>query len=147
MKRIATTIIALALLSVAGLAQSPRRSATQEPNDTAGVHTAIKRDVAPRVVDRANSFIVTGHIVSLRGQKLSVENARGARVEFQLDKEVTVLESNELVSIATMDDISLKPSDLRPADEVEVVAERVAPNRYVAHIVTRTAAGPAMARQ
>lgn len=147
MKRIAITVIALSLLSVAALAQSPRRSTTQEPNSTPGVQQAIKREAAPRTLNHANSFIVTGHIVSLRGQKLSLETARGAHVDFQLDKEVTLLESNELISIATMDDISLKPSDLRPADEVEVVAERVAANRYVAHIITRTAAGPAMARQ
>ena len=105
-----------------------------------------KREFAPHVIGRANSFIVNGRIVALRGQRLSVETARGERLDFQLDEQTTLLDSSELVSIATMDDITLRPADLRLADEVEVVAERMG-NRRLARIVTRTAPAQPVARR
>ena len=106
----------------------------------------LKHEFVPHVIARADSFIINGHIVALHGQRLSVETARGERLDFQLDGQTTLLDSSELVSIATMDDITLRPSDLRLADEVEVVAER-AGNRRFARIVTRTASGQPVARR
>jgi hypothetical protein len=114
----------------------------QQPNHSRN----LKRESVPHIVGRANSFIVNGRIVALRGQQLRVETARGERLDFQMDEQTTLLESNELVSIATMDDITLRPADLRLADEVEVVAERVG-NRSLAHIVSRTASGQPVARR
>ena len=128
------------LLCLEAPAQSRERRSHQAP---AG---ASKHQYAPRIIGRANSFIANGRIVALRGQRLGVETADGARLEFQLTEQTTLMEANELVSIATMDDIALRPGDLRLADEVEVVAER-AGNRLLAHIVTRTAHGQPVARR
>jgi hypothetical protein len=96
-----------------------------------------RREFAPRVIGHANSFIIRGHITALNGQRLRLETAAGKRLDLQLDAQTTLLDSGELVSIATMDDITLRPADLRLADEVEVVAERVG-DRAFARIVTRT---------
>ncbi len=104
------------------------------------------REYAPRIIGRANSFIVSGRIVALRGQRLVIETTSGTRLEFQLSERTTLMEAGELVSIATMDDIALRLADLRLADEVEVVAER-AGQRLLAHIVTRTAQGLPVARR
>jgi hypothetical protein len=106
----------------------------------------LKREFAPRVIGRADSFIINGHIVALRGQRLSIETARGERLDFQMDEQTTLLDSSELVSIATMDDITLRPADLRLADEIEVVAERDG-NRRLARIITRTASAQPVARR
>jgi hypothetical protein len=119
-----------------------KNSDVRRPTSSHGV----KREFAPRVIGRANSFIVRGHIVAIRGQRLSLETAAGARMDVQLDGQTTLLDSSELVSIATMDDITLRPADLRLADEVEVVAER-AGGLTLARIVTRTAANQPVARR
>lgn len=139
------------LLCIAVPAQNQSRVAGQERSNARSIHPSassrnLKREFAPRVIGRANSFIINGHIVALRGQQLSIETARGERLNFQMDEQTTLLESNELVSIATMDDITLRPTDLRLADEVEVVAER-AGSRHLARIVTRTASAQPMARR
>lgn len=107
---------------------------------------SLKGEFAPRIIGRANSFIVRGRIIALRGQWLGIETASGERLEFQLSEQTTLIEGNELVSIATMDDIALRLADLRLADEVEVVAERAGP-RKLAHIVTRTAQGQPVAQR
>ncbi|MFL6216932.1 MAG: hypothetical protein ACJ74J_23820 [Blastocatellia bacterium] len=122
---------------VKGVAHSIRRPTNAQ---------SPKREFAPRVIGRANSFIIRGHITALNGQRLSLETAAGARVDLQLDAQTTLLDSSELVSIATMDDITLRPADLRLADEVEVVAER-AGERTFARILTRTASGQPVARR
>ena len=139
------------LLCVAVPAQSQNRVAGQGKCNARSIHQSasshnLKREFAPRVIGRANSFIINGHIVALRGQQLSIETTRGERLDFQMDEQTTLLESSELISIATMDDITLRPADLRLADEVEVVAER-AGSRSLARIVTRTASGQPVARR
>ncbi|MEN3333683.1 MAG: hypothetical protein V7641_3048 [Blastocatellia bacterium] len=139
------------LLCIAVPAQNQNRIAGQERGNGRSLHLSassrnLKREFVPRVIGRANSSIINGHIVALRGQQLSIETASGERLNFQMDEQTTLLESNELVSIATLDDITLRPADLRLADEVEVVAERVG-NRRLARIVTRTASGPPLARR
>ena len=137
---LAVLLSVVVLLCMTVPAQSRGRVAGQ------GKGAAHGGQFAPRVIGRANSFIVNGRVVALRGQRLGIETARGARMEFQLDEQTTLLEANTLVSIATMDDITLRPADLRLADEVEVVAEH-AGGRALARIVTRTAAGQPVARR
>ncbi|HKP10698.1 MAG TPA: hypothetical protein VJZ91_01260 [Blastocatellia bacterium] len=147
---LAALLCIVVLICAAVPAQSHSRDAGQErgarsirrPSDSHGP----RREFAPRIIGRANSFIVNGHIVALRGQRLSLETAEGTRLDFQLDEQTTLLTSSEVVSIATMDDITLRPADLRLDDEVEVVAER-AGGRAFARIVTRTASGQPVARR
>src|SRR5947209_1774929 len=146
---LAALLCIVVLLCMAVPAQS--RVASQERgsaprNRQANGSRDLKREFAPRIIGRANTFIVRGLIVALRGSRLSLETASGARLEFQLDEQTTLLEANELVSIATMDDITLRPADLRLADEVEVVAEREG-RRRLARIVTRTASGQPVAQR
>jgi hypothetical protein len=140
-----------ALLCVAVPAQSQQRVAGQEKGKPHRVQQSpgvphLKREFAPRVIGRANSFIINGRVLAWRGQRLSLETARGERWDFQVDEQTTLLESSELVSIATMGDIALRPADLRFADEVEVIAERVG-NRRLARIVTRTASAQPVAQR
>ncbi len=105
-----------------------------------------RREFTPRVIGRSNSFIVSGHIVALRGGRLSLETAEGKRMDVQLDEQTTLFDSSEVVSIATMDEITLRLADLRLADAVEVVAER-AGDRALARIITRTASNQPVARR
>jgi hypothetical protein len=150
--RVVGIIASLAvLLCIAVPAQSQNRVVGQQKSDGRSNHPSassrnLKREFVPRVISRTNSFIINGRIVALRGQQLSIETARGERLDFQMDEQTTLIESNELVSIATMDDITLRPADLRLADEVEVIAER-AGSRSFARIVTRTAPGQPVARR
>jgi hypothetical protein len=58
------------------------------------------------------------------------------RYDLRTDDQTTVLDSGELVSIATMGDIALSVSDLRVSDWVEVVTER-AGRSQAARIITR----------
>ena len=144
------TGLALALCIVVP-AHGQNRVDRPEKNSPRSSHGSIhspapRREFAPRIIGRAHSFIVSGRLVALRGQRFSLETARGARLDFQIDEQTMLLESSELVSIATLDDITLRPSDLRLGDEVEVVAER-AGSRALARIVTRTAAGQPVARR
>ena len=138
------SLVGLLCLVVLLCMEAPAQSRVHRSHQAAA--GASKREYAPRIIGRANSFIVNGRIVALRGQRLGVETANGSRLEFQLNEQTTLLEANELVSIATMDDIALRPTDLRLADEVEVIAER-AGNQLLAHIVTRTAHGQPVARR
>src|ERR1700754_1699784 len=117
------TVPAYSQQRVKGLDKGNARS-VQQP----GSSHHFKRGFAPQVIGRASSFIITGRLVALRGQRLSLETADGARRDFQ------------------MGDITLRPADLRLADEVEVVAERVG-SRCLARIVTRTASGQRVARR
>jgi hypothetical protein len=145
-------IVSLAvLLSIPASAHSQNRVSGSQKNTLRGNRQPLstpssKREFAPQIIGRANSFIITGRIVARRGPQLSVETTGGARLDFQVDGQTTLLESNELVSIATMDDITLRLADLRVSDEVEVVAEREG-SRRLARIVTRTASGQPVARR
>jgi len=149
---LAALLFVAALLCAAVPAQSQNRAAiSQGKGNAPGLQQSLnapqhKREFAPRVIGRANSFIINGRIIAWRGGRLSIETARGERWNFQLDEQTTLLESSELVSIATMDDITLRPADLRLADQVEVVAERVG-GRRLARIVTRTASAQPLAQR
>src|SRR5437763_6554514 len=80
------------LLCMAVPAQSratsqPKASAHRSRQATAA--HAAKREFVPRIIGRANSFIVNGRIVALRGQRLGIEMAGGARLEFELSEQTT----------------------------------------------------------
>ena len=92
---------------------------------------------APRVIAGSNSSIIEAAIVAVNSDSLTVKTARGATVRFDLDDQTSILESGELVSIATIPDLTLGASDLRPFDKVEIVFEREG-SRRLARIVTRT---------
>ena len=79
-------------------ATSQPKASTHRSRQATAAHAA-KREFAPRIIGRANSFIVNGRIVALRGQRLGIETAGGARLEFELSEQTTLLEANELVSI------------------------------------------------
>ena len=96
------------------------------------------RQYTPRVIGRTDSEIVDGRIVAQRAGYLVIETGRGARVEFQVNDQTTLLGSSGLVSIATMADLTLRFSDLRPGDKVEIVCDR-GRDRKLARIVTRLA--------
>jgi hypothetical protein len=98
------------------------------------------RSYSPRIIGRSDSFIVEGRVVAVRSGGVVIKTTKGARLGFAVDDETALLESTEVVSIATMADISLSLTDLRPADRVEVVAER-RQGESVARIITRITAG------
>ncbi len=96
------------------------------------------RTYSPRITGRSNSMIVEGRISEIRDGLIIIKTARGVRYDFRIDDQTTTLNSDELISIATMSDITLNASDLRTADLVEIVAER-AGRRATARIITRIA--------
>ena len=145
MKRTGIVEIAILLAVLIGIAV-PAHSQNRAKGQPPARSHALKREFTPQVIGRPNSFITTGHIVALRGRRLGVERADGARLDFQVDEQTTLMDSSELISIATMSDITLRLADLRLADEVEVVAERVG-SRSFARIVTRTTSGQPVARR
>lgn len=129
----------LALVAVLSVAVS---SAVQaQIASRAAKHTSAQtatRTYTPRITGRSNSMIVEGRITELRDDLVSVKTARGARYDFRIDDQTTTLNSDELVSIATMSDITLSASDLHVADRVEIVAERTG-RQVTARIITRIA--------
>src|SRR6185369_6608200 len=82
------------------------------------------RVYAPRVIGRSNISIVEGRIAEIRNDRISIKSSRGLRQDFNIDDQTTVLDSGEIISIATMSDIALSISDLRVSDWVEIVSER-----------------------
>ena len=87
-------------------------------------------------------MIVEGRITEIRDDLVSIKTARGTRYDFLIDDQTMTLNSDELISIATMSDITLSASDLRINDRVEVVAEREG-RHATAKIVTRIASSGA----
>ena len=83
-------------------------------------------------------MIVEGRITEIRADLVRIKTARGTHYDFRIDDQTTMLSSDELISIATMSDITLSVSDLRPSDRVEIVAER-ADRQAIARIITRIA--------
>jgi hypothetical protein len=106
---------------------------------------ARKLSYAPRVIGRSNSRVVEGRILDIRNNRIVIQSSQGSQYDFLIDDHTTVLDSGELVSIATMDDIGLSVSDLRVADHVEIVTER-AGNRVAARIITRISSGAVASR-
>ena len=105
----------------------------------AGAASPAKRTYTPVVLGRSQSFVIEGRIVAAGKGRIEIRTARGARYQFEADDQTTYLQSGELVSIANLPDVTLRLSDLRAPDRVEIVAEREG-QRIVARIVTRIAA-------
>jgi hypothetical protein len=124
-----TIILAVAFLA----ASAQQRRSGERPKPRAATES---RTYAPRVIARSDSFILEGTITSIKGGKLTLKTRRGAAYGFELDEYTVVFESGEMVSVATLPDITLAVSDLKPYDVVEIVAER-AGDRSLARIVTR----------
>jgi len=148
---LAALLCLVVMLCAAVPAQDRSRNDSRVKSGAGGIRRptnaqAPKREYTPRVIGRADSFIIRGRVTALHGQRLSLETTAGARLDLQLDAQTTLMDSSELVSIATMDDITLRPADLRLGDEVEVVAERMG-DRTFARILTRTASNQPVARR
>jgi hypothetical protein len=125
----------LALLAALALTLS---SAVQAQDKVINNRAAKTRTYSPRITGRSNSMIVEGRITEIRDDLVSIKTARGTRYDFRIDDQTTMLNSDELISIATMSDITLSVSDLRTADRVEIVAERCG-RQALARILTRIA--------
>lgn len=138
------------MLATSAMGQQPDKATASHKNISPHAarqseRTALKsgnRTYAPRIEGRSFSFVIEGRITDLEDNVITIKTARGARYDFRLDEQTTVLDSGELVSIATMADISLSAADLRLSDTVEVVAER-AGRQEVARIITRIASSGA----
>jgi ribosomal protein L28 len=97
---------------------------------------ATGRTYTPRIHNYSATSIVEGRVLSIEAAAIRIKTDGGARHEFLIDEATSIFESGELVSIATMADITLKPSDLKPSDVVEIVVER-AGRSPAARIITR----------
>ena len=99
----------------------------------------------PRVLGYSATSILEGRIVSIDAGRAVIKTEDGARHRLLIDEATSIFESGEMVSIATMADITLKPSDLKPSDFVEIIVERASPGRVspgnFARIITRIARG------
>jgi hypothetical protein len=138
------------MLATSAMAQQPRGASTSYKKNSERINRQPEHagqppansSYAPRVIGNSSSFIVEGRITSLGDNVITIKTSRGARYDFMLDDQTTVLNSGELVSIATMADITLSVSDLRVSDSVEAVIER-AGQQKVARIITRIASSGA----
>lgn len=133
LKTFFTAAAIIAALSLSAEAQSLRASASAIKPKAA---SPAKRTYEPVVLGRSQSFVIEGRVDSARNGRIEIRTARGARHQFEADDQTIYLQSDELVSISTLPDVSLTLSDLRASDRVEIVADREG-QRIVARIVTR----------
>ena len=113
-------------------------SAATAQSKTAVARTASQpATYAPRIIAESNSSIVEATIVALSSESLTVKTLKGLTLRFDLDDQTSIFESGELVSIATIPDLTLGASDLRPFDKIEIVFEREG-SKKLARIITRT---------
>lgn len=144
------SLAVIIMLAASTVAQPPHRAAAPYKKKPGRITLQSERrrqraeniTYAPRVKGRSSNFIIEGRITSLGDNVITIKTSRGARYDFTLDDQTTVLDSGELVSIATMADIALGASDLRVSDTVEIVTER-AGQQEVARIITRIASSGA----
>lgn len=113
----------------------------------AGAAFGQARTYRPQVRSYTPTLVIEGRVSAISAGHILIKTARGRVHKFLLDDQLTILGSGELVSVATMDDITLGLSDLRPADRVEVVFERLRSGDY-ARIITRVSpAGDQVAKR
>jgi hypothetical protein len=134
MKR--ATVMITAALAVLLLSVLPALSQRRVATDKTFKKSASKQTFAPRILHRSESFIVEGIITAAAPGGIRVKTTKGERVTLEIDDQTTVLESGELVSISTMAEIELAPSDLHVFDRVEIIFERDGLRR-LARIITR----------
>lgn len=134
MKR--TTIIITTALAILLLSTSPAFGQGRTATVKTSKKSAEKQTFAPRIKGRSASFIVEGIITDARSGAIRIKTTKGESLTFEIDDQTTVLNADELVSISTMAEIELTPSDLHVFDRIEIVAERDGLRR-LARIVTR----------
>lgn len=148
--KILATLVVTILLATSAIAQQPHEDTTaRKTNSERGARRSGRaelkaegRTFAPLIKGHSSGSVVEGRITSLEDNVITIKTARGARYDLRLDDQTSVFGSGELVSIATMADITLSASDLRVSDLVEVVTER-AGRQEVARIITRIASSGA----
>ncbi len=129
---------ALAVTLSFGVQAQNNNRASKQASAQSATRIYAPRDYAPRIIARSNSVLVEGRITAIRDGFISIKTARGTHYDFRIDDQATLLNSDELISIATMSDITLSATDLRINDRVEVVAERTG-RLSSARIITRIA--------
>ena len=134
-------LLATLALTLSSAVQAQNAAINSRARKQASAQTAA-RTYSPRITGRSNSMIVEGRITEIRDDLVSIKTARGTRYDFSIDYQTTMLNSDELISIATMSDITLSASDFRAADRVEIVAERTG-RQATARIITRIASSGA----
>jgi len=133
------TLLALLVISVSSAPGQQRQGRSADnsiPKKSVTKKSVEKQSFVPRIVGRSESSIVEGLITAAVSGAIRIKTTKGERVTFEIDNQTTVLESGELVSISTMADIELEPSDLQSFDRVEIIFEREG-NRRLARIITR----------
>jgi hypothetical protein len=136
------TLLAVLLVSASVVSVSPALGQGRSANNRAAKKnvenkkSAQKQTYAPRIKGRSESFIVEGSITGSGSGAIRVKTTKGERATFEIDDQTTVLESGGLVSISTLADIELDPSDLQIFDRVEIIFEREG-SRRLARIITR----------
>ncbi|HVF90334.1 MAG TPA: hypothetical protein VNH22_09710 [Blastocatellia bacterium] len=145
LKTFFTLAVVTAMLCLQAEAQNPR-AASEGVGKRAALLSAIKsraggapkRTYEPVVLGNSRSFVIEGRVAAAGKGRIEIRTPQGALHRFDADDQTTYLQSGGLVSISTLPDVSLRLSDLRAADRVEIVAEREG-QRSVARIVTRIA--------
>jgi hypothetical protein len=148
--RALTPLAVIIMLAVSAIAQQPHKNIDSHGKNSerairqsgpAG-QRADRRGYTPLIKGRSFNSVIEGRITGLGNDLITIKTSRGARHDLVLDDQTTVLNSGELVSIATLADIALSASDLRVSDTVEIVTERVG-QQQVARIITRIASSGA----
>jgi hypothetical protein len=145
LKTLFTAAIIVATFCIQADAQKVR-PASRGAGKSAAVASTIKssaggtskRSFEPVVLGQSHSFVIEGRVVAAGRGRIQIRTAQKSLYQFESDDQTIYLQSGGLLSISTLPDVSLKPSDLRAADRVEIVAEREG-QRAVARIVTRIA--------
>jgi hypothetical protein len=144
-KVLASIVITMTIAASILAQQSVDARASYKKNSGQAEHARLKaaaRTYAPQIKGRSPSFVIEGRITSIGDNVITIKTARGARYDFGVDDQTSVFNSGELVSVATMADITLSASDLRISDRVEIVTERIG-RQEVARIITRIASSDA----
>jgi hypothetical protein len=137
MKRTTRIVAMLLAVLVTSVPPAPAQERPRESRaNPAAEKSARKQSFAPRIRGRSESFIVEGSIIASSSGAIRVRTDAGQRATFEVDDQTTVLQAGELVSISTLADIELDPSDLQIFDRVEIIFEREG-GRRLARIITR----------
>ena len=134
LKALFTVSMVAAIFCIQAEAQKARSTVASTIRSNAGATS--RRSFEPVVLGQSRSFVIEGRVVTAGKGRIQIRTARRSIIQFESDAQTTYLQSGGLISISTLPDVSLKLSDLRAADRVEIVAEREG-QRYVARIVTR----------
>jgi hypothetical protein len=135
-------LLIAALLSVA----LPAPAQTRQTSARRAQARAERGIYTPKLKGSSPSYVVEGQVVAISSSRIAIKTRKGVRYVFGLDDLTTVIESGELVSIATLADVALSASDLRVFDQVEIVTGRE-PSGDFARIITRLDRGGQVAKR